>query len=215
MPAPDPDETAVYTVGHSTHDLERFLALVQTAGIDAIADVRSSPYSRRCPQYDRPALKRALEDAGIRYVFLGEALGARPDDRTCYRDGIAEYDRIAATERFRSGLQRVVDGARRYRIALLCAEKEPLDCHRTILVSRHLSARGVKIRHVLADGRIEDHADTERRLLRITNLSNGDLFAEASERADPMETAYRRRGSQIAYREEERTLNPEDCAAAE
>jgi uncharacterized protein (DUF488 family) len=157
------DPAVVYTIGHSNHPIERFLELLRGAGITAVADVRSVPYSRRWPQFGRPRLERSLAAAGIAYVYLGAELGGRPADPALLRDGKPDYERMAGTPAFRSGIDRVIDGARRYRIALMCAEREPLDCHRFLLVSRQLCARGVTPRHILTDGSIEPHDVTEQR----------------------------------------------------
>ena len=189
----------LWTIGHSNHSIEAFLGLLRGAGVTALADVRSAPYSRRLPQFGREALKRALTEAGIAYVFLGDKLGARPADPACYRDGVADYALIAATAAFAEGIDRLLAGAARHRICLMCAEKEPLDCHRTILVARALRARGAAIRHILADGGIEAAEATDRRLLRSTGQETGDLFAPA---ADPVELAYASRGQAIAFRGE-------------
>ena len=130
--------TAVYTIGHSTHPIERFIELLKMHSITAICDVRSAPYSRMNPQFNREPLRDTLKEAGIAYVFLGEELGARSKDLSCYRNGKVDYELLARTELFHSGLERVREGARTHRIALMCAEKDPLDCHRTILVARNL-----------------------------------------------------------------------------
>lgn len=180
----------VYTVGHSNHGIDRFLGLLQAGAITAVADVRSVPYSRRMPHFCKADLQARLEAAGLVYVFLGEQLGARPKDPACYRDGRVDYDLIAITETFKAGLARVERGAARFRLALLCAEREPLDCHRSLLVARHLTARGAEIRHILADGSLEPHGATETRLLAQMNLATGDLFAD---RSDLLAEAYRRR----------------------
>ena len=153
-----------FTIGHSNHALDRFLGLLEGHAITAVADVRSVPYSRRLPHFDRPVLQRALAAAGIAYVFLGNLLGGRPKDPSCYRDGKVDYALIAATPGFGNGLARLEDGTNRYRIVLMCAERDPLDCHRALLVSRHLAERGAGINHILADGSLESHEDTERRL---------------------------------------------------
>ena len=122
----------VLTIGHSTHAPGAFLALLRQYDVTAVADVRSAPYSRFNPQFNREPFAEALGTEGVRYVYLGNELGGRSEDPVCYEDGRIRYDRVAATESFRSGLARVVDGAARHRIALMCAEKEPLDCHRTL-----------------------------------------------------------------------------------
>ena len=165
----------VYTVGHSNHSIETFLALLVRHAITAIGDVRSSPYSRRNPQFNREPLRDALSQAGIAYVFLGEELGARTRDPDCYEHGKVSYERLARTDAFQHGLERVQRGAAEYRLALMCAEKEPLDCHRTILVARHLHERGLALRHILADGALEAHEHTIERLKARLGLGE-DLF---------------------------------------
>jgi len=189
-------ERTLHTIGHSNHPLPRFLDLLRQHAVSALLDVRSTPYSRRHPHFSRGTLEAALLDHGIEYVFLGDELGARPADPACYQDGRVSYARLAATDAFRSGLDRVEAALERQRPALLCAESEPLACHRTILVSRHLAGRGVAIRHILADGAIEPHEESERRLLRLLRLAQGDLFR--AER-DLVERAYDLQGERIAW----------------
>lgn len=186
----------IFTVGHSTHAAEAFAALLRTHGVTAVADVRSAPWSRFNPQFNRETLARDLEARGIRYVFLGRELGARPEDPACYEGGRVRYARLARTDLFRGGLDRVVDGARRHRLALMCAEKDPLDCHRTILVARELARRGLDVAHVLADGRLEPHAATLERLLARQGLTQPQLFASREER---IEQAYDARAAELAY----------------
>ncbi|MGH6928536.1 MAG: DUF488 family protein [Dongiaceae bacterium] len=157
------DRAVVYTIGHSNHPIERFVELLRGAGITAVADVRSIPHSRRWPQFGRARLDRSLAEAGIAYVYLGAELGGRPGDSSLLSDGKPDYGRMAATPAFAAGLDRVLDGAKRYRIALMCAEREPLECHRFLLVSPHLLQRGVAVRHILADGTIEPNEITQGR----------------------------------------------------
>jgi hypothetical protein len=115
------------TIGHSNLPAARFLALLQNAGVTAVADVRSVPFSRRFPWFSGKALAERLRGSAITYTALGDALGGRPRDPTLYCDGIADYDAMAATAAFRAGLDRVVDDSRRQRLCLMCAEREPLD----------------------------------------------------------------------------------------
>lgn len=171
----------IFTIGHSTHRLEQFVELLQKTGITAIADVRSSPYSRFNPQFNREMLEKTLKKQGIAYVFLGRELGARSDDPSCYEKGRVRYDRLARTEIFQIGLQRVRKGAEFHRVALMCAEKDPLECHRTLLVSRALEVQGVSISHILADGRLESHSAAMDRLIGVVGLSKMDLFRSKDE----------------------------------
>lgn len=163
-----------FTIGHSNHSIDRFIDLLGSAGVTTIADVRSMPFSRWVPHFSRPALERHLKLASISYVFLGEQLGGRPRDKACWRDGRVDYDLVAATDSFRQGLDRVEIDASRHRIALMCAERDPLDCHRFLLVSRRLAERGAAITHILADGSLEDHLATEQRMPRAAALDRKD-----------------------------------------
>lgn len=166
----------VLTIGHSNHSPEAFLELIRAYSVTAIADVRSQPYSRFNPTFNREVLAELLKEEGIAYVFLGRELGARSDDPTCYENGRVKYRKLAATSLFKSGLLRVIEGAQSYRVALLCAEKEPLSCHRTLLVSRELEGLGVPVAHIHADGSLELHADAMTRLLRMRGMPESELF---------------------------------------
>ena len=187
----------LFTIGHSTQTWEQFLARLVQHRIEAIGDVRSSPYSARFPQFNREILDRALRSANIRYVFLGDELGARRVERECYVEGVARYDRITRTPAFSVGVKRVQAGVARFRLALLCAEKDPLECHRTILVCRQFR-HDLDIRHILSDGGIETHEDAENRLLTEEKLPGDDLFTS---REELIARAYDRRGGKIAYHE--------------
>ena len=171
----------IFTIGHSTHSIDGFLGLLRQHGITALADVRSTPFSRFNPQFNKEKLARSLNAHDIKYVFLGRELGARSDDRSCYENGRVQYARLARTELFHRGLDRVMRGAQSHRIALMCAEKEPLECHRTLLVARTLVEHGVPVHHILADGRLETHGDTMMRLLSALGLPHEDLFRSRQE----------------------------------
>ena len=196
----------VFTIGHSNHTLDAFLTLLSKHEVSAVADVRSAPYSRFCPQFNRDVLTATLKAANIRYSYLGRELGGRSDDPACYQGGQIQYDLVARTSVFREGLARVVGGAESYRIALMCAEKEPLDCHRTLLVAPELVAVGVDVVHILAGGELETHQKTMERLLAQLN-PNYDLFQPREELlADALarqarRIAYVRKGSDTAPRE--------------
>src|SRR5258708_5652932 len=136
----------VYTIGHSTHSATAFIDLLKSNGIAAIADVRSTPYSRRNPQYNREVLRNTLHEHGIAYVFLGSELGGRGNLDSEYDEhGRIKYRSIARSAVFCEGLRRVETGTSRMRLALMCAESDPLDCHRGILISRVLAAHGMSV----------------------------------------------------------------------
>lgn len=186
----------ILTIGHSTHELDYFLHLLATHNVTAIADVRSVPASRFTPQFNRDALKRALCGVGVKYVFLGKELGARSDNRSCYVNGQVQYVRLAQTPAFENGIKRLQKGATAERVAVMCAEQEPLDCHRTVLVSRVLDHNGVTIAHIHGDGRLESHADAMQRLMSGFGLDQDDLFHT---RKELLEEALARQEQRIAY----------------
>ncbi len=186
----------LYTIGHSNQSLEAFLALLRQHEIGAIADVRSWPVSRYTPYFNGDALAASLPAAGVRYVFLGAELGARRMEEEAYIDGKVSYDLAAKTPLFRAGLERVRRGMESFRLALMCAEKDPLTCHRTILVCRHLRVDVGDIVHILDDGRLEPHAAAETRLLGLCGLAESDLFLS---RGELVEQAYDIQGERLAY----------------
>ncbi|MBA3024614.1 MAG: DUF488 domain-containing protein [Gammaproteobacteria bacterium] len=190
----------VFTIGHSTHTIEKFIALLSAHGIQAVADVRSSPFSKFNPQFNRENLQNSLKASGIRYVFLGNELGARSKDPACYVADKVQFDRLAQTTLFQSGLDRVIEGANSYRIALMCAEKDPLDCHRTILVARELVKQGVTINHILEDGSLESHTESIARLVTSLGMSLDDMFIS---RDEIIEQAYSRQANRVAYDQSE------------
>ena len=166
----------VYSIGHSNHSWEFFLGLLQGAKIDAIVDVRSLPRSR-FPHFGRSALSAKLSVSAISYFYLGAELGGRPAG-----DTPLTYEQMAATLPFADGLDRVVALARRHTVALMCAEHDPLTCHRALLVGRHLVARGADLQHILRDGRVEPQREFEDRHLATARQTEADLFAPRAER---------------------------------
>jgi len=189
----------ILTIGHSTHSAKSFLALLRQHDVEAVADVRSSPFSRFNPQFNREGLEQFLKANSIRYVFLGKELGARSEDRSCYDHGRVQYSRLAQTALFQSGLDRVLQGAAKYRVALMCAEKEPLECHRTLLVAKALAERGKEVLHIHADGHLETHEAAMDRLLTLTGVPDEDMFLSKEEL---LAKALARQEEQVAYVEE-------------
>lgn len=189
----------LFTIGHSNHSIEAFLELLHRHGVTAIGDVRSHPYSRYVPQYSREPLKAALACAGVAYVFLGKELGARSENPTCYKQGKVQYDCLAREPQFAEGMKRVTSGMRKYDIALMCAEKDPLECHRALLVARSLYDAGIEVAHIHADGSLENHEKLESRLLRVCKMPEGDMFKSRSEFVSE---AYTIQSDRVAYQDE-------------
>ena len=193
------DSRTLLTIGHSTHALEVFLELLYRHEVSAVADVRSAPYSRYCPHFNKNALSRSLKEHAIKYVFLGRELGARTDDPSCYVNGRVQYSRLAGRPVFWRGIERLKKGAYSHRIALMCTEREPLECHRTLLVARALDQEGLCVGHIHADGRLESHRDAMERLLDLCDLPHEDLFRTKEGR---MAEAFARQEERIAYKDE-------------
>ena len=188
---------AVHTVGHSTHDIEKFIGLLKQHGVNAVGDVRSQPYSRYQPQFSQDSLKKELQRAGISYVFLGDELGARSEDPECYIGDQVSYTKLAQTPLFQAGLDRIASGVENYNLAIMCSEKDPLDCHRTILVARHLVERGLTVTHILADGETESHGEAMARLIETLKISKTpDMFNPTT----PEDQSYAMQEEKIAYR---------------
>ena len=164
----------IRTIGHSNHPIERFVALLKAGGVERLVDVRSMPWSRRFPQFGRERLAKSLAEAGIAYAWEGEALGGKP------KAG-GGYDALAARPEFKEAIGRLIADRAETSLCLMCAEKEPLDCHRTVLVSRRLADRDVPIEHLLADGTVRPHRDIEEALLKKTG-GDADLFEDREAR---------------------------------
>lgn len=192
--------TEIYTIGHSSHTVEHLIALLRRHGVTAVADVRSQPYSRLHPHFNWAELSAALKTAAIAYVFLGKELGGRATDPSCYVDGQVQYDRVAKTPAFQAGIERLRRGGDSYRVALLCAERDPLMCHRTLLVARQLSTRNFAVQHILGSGQLESQDEADARLLREMKLDAGEMFRSRDELLDH---AYRLRSGEVAFRKEE------------
>ncbi len=188
----------VFTVGHSNHSPQAFIALLRQHGIDEVVDVRSTPYSRYAPHFSHESIGRMLEKAGIGYSFMGGELGGRPADSSCYDpDGRVRYDLVADTEPYEDGLRRIIFNADNRRLALVCTEKDPLDCHRALLVADTLARREVDVNHILADGGLESHDAAMDRLMGMLKLPiNGDMFRA---RAEVISEALDRQARKIAY----------------
>jgi uncharacterized protein (DUF488 family) len=206
-PASPSSSHPLFSVGHSNHERPAFLALLRQAGVTAVADVRSSPYSRRLPQFNRPELERELRENGIAYVFLGDPLGGRPRDRELYDgEGRVDYERVRRTALFQSGLERLLRGLDHYAVAILCAEDDPLDCHRGLMITPAVRERGLSPLHLRKDGSRETTDDLEQRLLRETKLAarlEPDLFApllSETDRRELLAEAYRVMTRRKAFR---------------
>ncbi len=211
MTAVDSQKPLLYTIGYSVLSLERCIELLHQHGVTAVADVRSSPFSARKPEFNREPFSRALEVAGIVYVYLGDVLGARFPDPSVYVGEVADFGRIGEHVVYREGIERLRRGMERYIVALVCAEKDPITCHRAILICRSLRERA-DIRHILADGSLESHPALERRLRKLHEPAQCLLPGLGPPRGDPLDEAYAQQGQQIAWRRDDSDDWREDAA---
>ena len=188
--------TEVLTIGHSSLSYEDFLSLLRSASVTAVADVRTAPYSRYYPHFNREDLQEELKADGIAYVYLGNELGGRPKDSRFFCDGVADYEKMSRTPEFAQGLDRVLLGSQRYRIAMMCSEQDPLECHRCLLVGRALHEKGRTVRHILNTGALLNHSDVESMLMDMSGKNKADLFERPEAR---LSAAYREQASKVAF----------------
>ena len=187
----------VLTIGHSNRSELHLVELLHMHGAAAVVDVRSTPYSEWSPQFNRSAVAASLKEHGVAYSYLGGELGVRSDDPSCYEGGRVVYARLADTEQFQQGLRRVVKGAQLRRLALMCAEQDPIDCHRSILLGPQLERLGLGVSHILhPDGELESQQALEQRLLELHKLEQPDMFLADDER---LAAALARQEQRIAY----------------
>lgn len=190
-------ERNIFTIGHSNLALADFINLLKSHGITAIADVRSTPYSKYHAHFNIDRLKNSLRENNIAYAFLGKELGARSEDMNCYIDNKVQYDLLAKQACFHEGISRVLKGTNLFRIALLCAEKDPLTCHRAILICRYLAKQVDNILHIRTDCSLESHEQLEHRLVKHLDLCQSQLFTEKA--LSITDVAYELQSQKIAY----------------
>jgi len=151
-----PDDMQIYSIGHSDHPIEAFLDLLRQHMVTVVVDVRSQPYSQWVPQFNRESLARALEAAGIRYVFMGDSLGGRPADPALYDAGeeYPDYERLASSPAYQASIERLLALARMERVAFMCSEGDHTKCHRSKLIAPTLRERGARVLHIRPDGKV-------------------------------------------------------------
>lgn len=193
---------SLYTIGHSNLALPMLVYALQQHRVPLVGDVRSRPHSSRFPQFSQPEFEMGLRDAGLAYLFLGEELGGRPDDPKAYRtDGLVNYRARRRSYGFRAGIERVVLELEKQPLALLCAEEDPITCHRFLMICPELVALGIEPRHIRKDAALESQAAAEDRLLAAVHFSDvrsDALFA--ADRQASLEEAYLQQAEKHAFR---------------
>lgn len=204
-----PRSNTVFTIGHSNLELAVFVEMLNAHGVKSICDVRSRPGSFRFPQFNRETLEALLELANIHYQFLGDSLGGRPADPHAYhQDGLEDYLARQKAPDFSAGVDRVLEFSAAGNIVLMCAEEDPLQCHRFLMICPALTQRGVVPVHLRKGGALESQSAAEDRLLArhdLTAFGSGSLFA--SERGLAIEGAIRRQSREYAFRNSAEALD--------
>jgi len=167
----------VFTIGHSSHSLDTFLDLLRRQQITCVVDVRSSPHSAYAPHFNKSGVERSLIAQGIRYVFLGDKMGGKPEGQAFYDDeGHVLYYRLAQSERFQQGINDVMREVQAYRVALLCGEEDPTECHRRVLIGRVLGERGLNVFHLRGDGGVQREEEVAKDEDLSKTKGQGRLF---------------------------------------
>jgi len=179
-----PQPAPLYTIGYGARSIDAFIAALRMHGIAYLIDVRSRPYSRFKPEFSREALAAALQAAGIRYVYMGDTLGGMPKDATVYdSDGKVLYEKLENSESYLSGISRLEKALEMgLAVAIMCSEGKPEMCHRSKLIGRTLTGRGLAVSHIDADGGLATQAQVISRLTSGQPSLFGDGFLEFTSR---------------------------------
>ncbi len=202
----------LFTIGHSQHTQDKFVALLKKYNINYVLDVRSTPYSKYAEQFNKENIFLLLEKVGIQYSFMGKFFGARPTESFLYSaEGYLDFEKVAQSERFNKGMQSVILGLERdNRIALMCTEKDPIDCHRAIMVSRAFDKNGIKVSHILSNGTVQTQKELDNRLLELYFPDRGQLsifnYKDSISEEDYLTQAYHKRNEEIGYRIERKAV---------
>lgn len=193
-------EHIIFTVGHSNYEAEQFIKILHSHSIKMLVDVRSAPYSKYCLQFNKDVIEQVLVNNGIKYLFLGKELGARPRDQNCYVNGKVSFDKLQNSEPFKQGILRLLVQMKKGNIVIMCSEKEPINCHRAILISRVLIRQGVTVKHILSEAELLDHKELEEQLLKKYKIEK-TLFDNESSDDLNLQEAYQEQEKVISYQE--------------
>jgi len=149
----------IYSIGHGNKDIGRFIEELKAYNVQFLIDVRTKPYSKFWPHFDRERLRISLQEVSIKYLFLGEELGGLPDDPSCYRDGLVDYDLLKSNKQFLEGIDRLVTAHQKeLNVAIMCSESKPEECHRSKAIGEVLAERKIIVEHILSKSSSKDQS---------------------------------------------------------
>jgi len=172
------EANTLYSIGHGNRSAEELTSLLKEYGIQYLIDVRSSPFSKFNPHFNQNALKFSVEKEGVKYVFMGDVLGGRPEDKTCYDDeGKVDYEAIKTKDFFKQGIERIkIAYEKNIKVALMCSESKPQECHRSKLIGEALRDENISIQHIDEKGKLKTQNAVILELTKGHNPIN--LFGE-------------------------------------
>ncbi|MCI6190044.1 MAG: DUF488 domain-containing protein [Clostridium sp.] len=201
----------LFTIGHSQHTVNYFVALLKKYNINYVLDVRSTPYSKYAEQFNRENISSFLNKVNINYSFMGKYFGARPLEKSLYAaEGYLDFEKVAQSERFNKAMENVILGLEGgNKIALMCTEKDPIDCHRAIMVSRAFNKKkGIEVEHILPNGDIQTQKELDNRLVNKYFANRGQLslfnYEDTMSEEEYISQAYHKRNEEIGYRIEQK-----------
>ena len=198
----------IYTIGYSGFSLVDFIQELRNHNINVVIDVRSYAYSERYPDYNKTTIEKSLNKAGIYYKNYAKEFGARQDNMAFYSsEGYLDFDIFSKSEQFQNGVTKIVDSTEKgYKIVFMCAEKEPIQCHRTILVARAFDKLGFSVIHLMPKGITKNQRQIDEELLKkyFPNIGQMTLFDDQMSDEECLDAAYKKQNEQIGYRMEEK-----------
>ena len=198
---------SLFTIGHTNHTHENFIKLLKMHSINYVLDVRRTPYSKFTDQFNKEVIGNVLKSNGINYYYMGKSFGARQEDKALYTpEGYLDFEKTRESEQFKTGLKSVIKGLNEgNNIALMCTEKDPFDCHRTIMVSRGFELEGIEVQHIHEDGHLESQEEINDRLIHNLEKKNKvdicqpSFFEPQKSYEEWLVEAYRLRNKEIGY----------------
>jgi len=190
-----------FTIGHSNRTLNEFISLLNNLSINCVVDARSKPYSKYAKQFNKETIKKFLEDNKIYYIFMGNELGAKTENAKFLTKGEVDFNKLRESPDFKNGISRIIDGLnKKFNIAIMCSEKNPIDCHRFSLISKELKFRGIEVKHIISAGEIKTQEEIENEVVKNFEKNQLNIFGEL----DSIDNAYEKITKKIRYKVREK-----------